>query len=200
MILNDQIQHLISGPPFVAARNVFVVAAACERKGRLIQIGANRSIRPTTIFLDRYERSSRGHPWNVEIFPRSVPHAVPSATASCAWIDTGCRRLKAKRTAAKIFMFMLRKFFFMRSEQMPVRPERGLGFKVCPAPPVDLFPGERAIENEGTTGDLPALAGSLSFHRGCGIYFPIAGHSLRVYKRRLRRIALPIATTGRNAR
>jgi hypothetical protein len=37
MILNDQLQHPISDPPFVAAKKVFAVAAACERKGRLLR-------------------------------------------------------------------------------------------------------------------------------------------------------------------
>jgi hypothetical protein len=46
------------------------------------------------------------------------------------------------------------KVFFMRSEQMPVRPERGWGLRLAPAPLLDLFPGERWIENEGTTGAL----------------------------------------------
>jgi hypothetical protein len=42
----------------------------------------------------------------------------------------------------------------MRSEQMPVRPERGLGLKACPGTSCRFLHEKRWIENEGTIGAL----------------------------------------------
>jgi hypothetical protein len=53
----------------------------------------------------------------------------------------------------------------MRSEQMPVRPERGLGFEACHGTAPRSLPGERQVENEGTTGALSwAQAGQKVAH------------------------------------